>query len=180
MKYCCHCSHPVVLKIPAGDQLPRMVCDACGSIHYQNPKIVAGCIPCWEDRILLCRRAIQPRRGLWTVPAGFMENGETVSQAAARETFEEACAEVDDLQLHGLFDIPCINQVYIMFHARLVAPRYSPGTESLEVKLMTETELPWEELAFPVVRHSLELFFADRARGQFATHMLDVTPRTTA
>lgn len=176
MKYCSHCAQPVALKVPAGDNLPRFVCDGCGSVHYQNPKIVAGCIACWEERILLCRRAIQPRYGLWTVPAGFMENGETVAQAAARETIEEACAEVEDLRLHGLFNIPHISQLYIMFHARLAAPRFSAGAESLEVRLVLEEEVPWDELAFPVVRRSLRLFFSDRTRGRYETHMLDILP----
>lgn len=179
MKYCSHCSHPVAVRIPAGDNLPRFVCEFCGTIHYQNPKIVAGCIACWEDRILLCRRAIEPRHGMWTVPAGFMENGETVAQAAARETVEEACAEVQDLRLHGLFNIPHISQVYIMFHAQLVAPRFAAGAESLDVKLVKEQEIPWDELAFPVVHHSLKLFLADRAADRYDTHMLDIAPRRT-
>ncbi len=176
MNYCSYCASTVSLVIPEGDNLPRYVCDECGFIHYQNPKIVAGCIPMWNDKILLCRRAIEPRYGKWTLPAGFMENGETVAQAAARETVEEARARVVDLQLYGLFNIPHVNQVYIMFRGDLETPDFSAGPESLDVRLMTEHEIPWDELAFPVVRRTLTLFLEDRRRGSFGNHMFDIAP----
>lgn len=176
MKYCSNCAASVSITIPDGDNLPRHVCVSCGTIHYQNPKIVAGCIPVWEDRVLLCRRAIEPRYGKWTLPAGFMENGETVAQAAARETVEEARASVVDLELYGLFNIPHVNQVYIMFRGDLKTPSFAAGFESLDVRLVKEEEIPWDELAFPVIHRTLNLFFDDRKRGSFGSHMFDIEP----
>ena len=168
MKYCSQCGSSVTWTVPAGDNLPRHVCDACGTIHYQNPKIVVGCIPEWEDRLLLCRRAIEPRYGLWTLPAGFMENGETVQQGAARETREEAEAEVEVGSLYTLFNLPHIDQVYMLFRAQLRQPRFGAGAESLETRLMRESEIPWDEIAFPVISEALQLYFRDRAAGRFA------------
>lgn len=174
MKFCSDCGAVVSLRIPAGDSLPRYVCEHCGTIHYQNPKIVAGCIAVWGDHVLLCKRAIEPRYGLWTLPAGFMENGETTLEAAARETWEEAQARVDQLVLYGLFNLPHINQVYIMFRGQLVGGQARPGSESLEVGLFREEQIPWDQLAFPVVRESLALYFEDRRAGQFPTRFADV------
>jgi ADP-ribose pyrophosphatase YjhB (NUDIX family) len=174
MIYCSNCGQQLVEKIPAGDSRLRHVCEACDSIHYQNPKIVAGCLPEWDGRLLLCRRAIEPRYGLWTLPAGFMENGESTEQAAARETFEEARATVTDLELYGVFSIPHISQVYMMFRARLAGPDFGPGDESLEVRLFEEHEIPWEELAFPVVRRTLERYYADAGKRHFAVHVEDI------
>lgn len=175
MKYCSNCGASVVLRIPAGDNRPRYVCDSCQVIHYQNPKIVTGCIPVWEGKILLCRRAIEPRYGLWTLPAGFMENGETTLQAAQRETLEEAQARVNIEALYTLFNLPHINQVYMMFRAALCDLDFAPGHESLEVALFSEAAIPWEQLAFPVVRETLRLYFADRGRGgDFPVHVGDI------
>ncbi|MEW8208657.1 MAG: NUDIX hydrolase [Candidatus Thiodiazotropha taylori] len=133
MNFCSQCGAKVEVKVPDGDNRPRHVCDSCSTIHYQNPKIVVGCIPVWEDQILLCRRAIEPRYGLWTLPAGFMENGETSQQGAARETLEEATARVDVEGLYGLYNLPHINQVYLIFRSRLLDLEFAAGTESLEV-----------------------------------------------
>lgn len=174
MKFCSNCGRPVILRVPDGDSRPRYVCDACATVHYQNPKIVAGCIPVWDDRVLLCRRAIEPRYGLWTLPAGFMENGETTPQAAQRETLEEACVRVDIQALYAVFNLPHIDQVYMMFRARLREPDFAPGAESLEVALFAEADIPWEQLAFPVIRESLRLYFADRARGDYPVRMADI------
>lgn len=174
MNFCSQCGNRVLQRVPPGDNLPRYVCEACGKIHYENPKIVTGCIAEWEQKVLLCRRAIEPRFGLWTLPAGFMENQETTQQAAARETLEEANAEVEDLRLFGLFNLPHISQVYIMFRGRLKGGRASAGAESLEVGLFAEQEIPWDELAFSVVRESLELFFEDRRTGQFDARLSDI------
>ena len=132
MIFCSNCGARLIRKIPPGDDRLRYVCESCATIHYQNPKIVAGCIPEWEGRLLLCRRAIEPRHGLWTLPAGFMENGETTEQAAARETWEEARARVGSMQLYGVFSIPHISQVYMMFRGVLLAEEFGPGPESLE------------------------------------------------
>jgi len=177
MKYCSECGAPVTRRVPPEDTLPRHVCDRCHTIHYQNPRIIAGCIPEWEERILLCRRAIEPRSGLWTLPAGFMENGETVQQAAARETLEEANARVDLHGLYAMFNIVYVNQVYMMFRGRMVDGRAHPGQESLEVGLFAEHEIPWDELAFPVIRETLHLYFRDRAHGRFPLRVGDMLQR---
>ncbi|MES9973834.1 NUDIX hydrolase [Candidatus Thiodiazotropha sp. LNASS1] len=167
MKYCSHCGAEVEVRVPEGDNRPRHVCIICSTVHYQNPKIVVGCIPVWEQQILLCRRAIEPRYGLWTVPAGFMENGETSQQGAARETWEEACARVEVEGLYTLFNLPHINQVYLLFRSRLLDLDVAAGEESLEVKLFDEQEIPWEKLAFPVIKESLKLYYADRETGTY-------------
>lgn len=166
IRYCPLCGAETAHRVPAGDSLPRYVCDACDSIHYQNPRIIAGSLPVADDgRVLLCRRAIEPRHGLWTLPAGFMENGETTEQAAARETWEEACAKVEILGLYSLINLPHIDQVYMMYRARLRNDDYAAGPESLEVSLFEETEIPWQELAFPTIHQTLKMFFADRREG---------------
>lgn len=176
MKFCSHCGAPVALRVPPGDNRPRFVCSACSAVHYQNPKVVAGCVAEWENKVLLCRRAIEPRLGLWTLPAGFMENDETTLQAAARETLEEASARVAIHSLYALFSLPHINQVYVMFRGRLLDLDFGPGTESLEVALFAEPEIPWSKLAFPVVHETLRLFFADRSAGAFGQHTGDIVP----
>ncbi|MBK1724135.1 NUDIX hydrolase [Thiocystis violacea] len=174
MNYCSDCGAPVSLLVPPGDNRERHVCSACGTIHYQNPKVVVGCIPEWEDKILLCRRAIQPRQGLWTLPAGFMERGETTREGAARETLEEANARVEVGQLYSLFNLPHIDQVYMLFRARLLDLEFSPGEESLEVALFEEGEIPWELLAFQTVRETLKLYFRDRPGGHRGLYSGDI------
>lgn len=178
MIFCSNCGTRVVEKTPAGDNRTRHVCEACNTVHYQNPKIVAGCIPVWEGRLLLCQRAIEPRYGLWTLPAGFMENGESTEQAAARETMEEACATVNDLSLYGVFSIPHISQVYMMFRAKLADGEFAAGDESLEVRLFNEDEIPWDELAFPVIRLTLERYFKDIHSGNFPIYVEDIIRHT--
>jgi ADP-ribose pyrophosphatase YjhB (NUDIX family) len=151
------------------------MCSICGAIHYENPKMIVGAIPEWEDKILLCRRAIEPRHGLWTLPAGFMENNETTAQAAARETAEEACARVEIVALYALYNLPHISQVHLFFRSRLLDLDFMPGSESLEVALFSEATVPWEELAFSSVRNTLRHFFDDRRKGEFALHFGDIT-----
>ena len=163
-------------RVPEGDSLPRAVCDACGLIHYQNPKMVVGCLATFEDRILICKRAIEPRCGLWTLPAGFMENNESASEGAAREALEEANARVEITDLYTVYSIPHISQVYMMFRARLVDPGVSAGTESLEVKLVDEAAIPWDQLAFAMVKRTLQHFIEDRKRGVFQTRFGDIRP----
>lgn len=181
MKFCSNCGTAVTLKIPPGDSLPRHVCDACGTIHYQNPKMIVGCIAEWDNRILLCRRAIEPRHGLWTVPAGFMENGETTAQGAMRETLEEANARVEIGPLYAMYNIPHINQVYILFRARLLDLDFSAGAETLETRLFDEADVPWESIAFATVRNTLTHYYADRKAGEYRFHLgtIERTPPRT-
>ena len=172
MKFCSNCGSPrLELRVPEGDTLPRHVCAQCGTIHYQNPKIVVGCLPEWEDRILLCKRAIEPRLGLWTLPAGFLENGETLMNGALRETLEEASARVALGDLYAVISLPQINQVYMMFRARLDDLAFGPGAESLEVRLFDEADVPWESLAFRTIARTLRNFFLDRRLGAFRLHV---------
>jgi len=170
MKFCSACGQPVSLRVPPGDNRPRHVCDACQTIHYQNPRIVTGTLPVWEDRVLLCRRAIEPRSGLWTLPAGFMENGETMEQAAERESREEANANLAIQQLYTIISLPHINQVYVMYLARLQDLDFAPGAESLEVALFEEAAIPWSDLAFRTIHYTLQRYFEDRAAGHFPLH----------
>ena len=142
-------SYPFARKVPAGDTHERHVCDDCGWINYVNPKIVVGAVCTWEDKILLCKRAIEPRHGYWTVPAGFMEEGESTAEGAIRETLEEACAMIEVDALIGIYNIPRISQVHMMYRARMLGPEMAAGEESLEVKMVTWDEIPWDEIAFP-------------------------------
>ena len=174
MNFCSSCGAEVALMIPPGDNRQRFVCKTCGEIHYQNPKVVTGCIPVWEDRVLLCRRAIKPRYGRWTLPAGFMENEETAQEGAARETLEEANARVKVEQLYTTFNLPHISQVYLLFRAPLTDLDFSPGTESLDVALFAENEIPWDELAFPVVFETLKYYFEDKKSGVFQPRVGDI------
>lgn len=174
MKFCSNCGGELESRVPAGDNRPRHVCPSCGAIHYQNPKIVTGSICEWDDRILLCRRAIAPRYGFWTLPAGFLENGETTHEGAARETLEEANARVRIEGLFSTFNLPHIDQVYMLFRARLLDLDFAPGDESLEVELFPEAAIPWDELAFPVVAETLRLYYADRAQGGYGSHVGDI------
>lgn len=170
MKFCSDCGASVAIRVPPGDSLPRHVCVSCGTVHYQNPKIVVGAIPEWEDRILLCRRAIEPRLGYWTLPAGFMENAESTAEAAARETLEEAQARIEVGSLFTLISVPHINQVHIVYRARLLDLQFGPGEESLEVGLFEEKDIPWDEIAFRTISMTLRHYFEDRRKGSFGTH----------
>jgi ADP-ribose pyrophosphatase YjhB (NUDIX family) len=177
MKFCSNCGSRVVQRVPPGDSLPRWVCDQCGEIHYQNPKLVVGTLPEFEGRVLLCRRAIEPRYGYWTLPAGFMENDESAGQAALRETMEEAGARVELGEPFTLISVPYVNQVHLFYRARLLDLEFKPGEESLEVALYEEAQIPWKEIAFRTVAATLRHWFADRAAGRFAFHTEDFTAR---
>jgi ADP-ribose pyrophosphatase YjhB (NUDIX family) len=178
MKFCSECGHGVVVKIPPGDHVPRSVCEACGTIHYRNPKVIVGCVPEWDDQVLMCRRAIEPRLGLWTFPAGFLELGETTGQGAAREAREEAQAQVEVGELFVVINVPYVSQIYMVHRARLLAREFGPTIESSEVRLMRENEIPWNDIAFPTILHSLRFFYADRAAGRTGhIHSLDLTVR---
>lgn len=176
MNYCSQCGAAVVFRTPPGDTLPRHVCPRCETIHYQNPKVVVGCIAESEGSILLCRRAIEPRSGLWTLPAGFMENAESTSQAAMRETQEEACAQVDIDALFALVNIPGIDQIHLFYRGRLRDAIHAAGPESLETALLREDEIPWDQLAFRSVEYCLRTFFADRHAGRFEFHETELPP----
>ena len=176
MNYCTQCGTHVELRIPEGDSHLRHVCPQCGEIHYQNPKVIVGCIAGWEQRILLCRRAIEPCYGLWTLPAGFMENGESTTQAALRETYEEACARVSIERLFALINIPHISQVHLFYRARLLDTNFGAGEESLETQLFSEDEIPWHELAFSSVDQCLKAYFGDRRTGRFEFHEATLAP----
>ncbi|MEJ2643151.1 MAG: NUDIX hydrolase [Desulfosarcinaceae bacterium] len=183
MNYCSHCGGPLISRIPPDDDRLRCVCPACGRVHYQNPKLVVGCIPLWEERasgeerILICKRAIGPRLGYWTLPAGYLENGETAAQGAARETLEETGAEVVDLAPYRMYDIVHVHQIYFIFRARLKAPDFHPTEESAEVKLISESQIPWDEIAFPVIQKSLEDYLRDRPTRHFPFANDEITTR---
>ena len=177
MKFCPNCAAPLARRVPPGDSLPRDVCDACGNVHYQNPKLVVGTVPEWQGRVLLCRRAIEPRYGYWTLPAGFMENDETAAQGALRETLEEAGARIEIDAPFSLISVPRVNQVHLFYRARLLDLEFKPGEESLEVALVDEAGVPWKEIAFRTVALSLQHWFADRARGAFGFHAEDLPLR---
>lgn len=165
MKFCSNCASPITIKVPADDSRERHVCESCGMIHYFNPRNVVGSIPIYGDQVLLCKRAIEPRHGYWTLPAGFMELGESTSAGAARETEEEAGAIVEIGPLYSLLNVPHAEQVHLFYLAQMHRQDFCAGEESIEVALFYEHEIPWNDIAFPTVKQTLEWFFADRAAG---------------
>lgn len=167
MQCCSNCGKHVEQYVPQGDTRSRYVCGVCQTIHYQNPKIIAGCIATWKNQLLLCRRAIKPRKGFWTFPAGFMENDETVEQAVIRETREEACIDIKDLNIYMIISVPHINQVHILYRAVLINDKFSAGDESIEASLFKEENIPWDNLAFKTVSYALENFFSDRRKNEY-------------
>ncbi len=174
MKYCSQCGARVASRIPEGDNRPRFVCSSCDFIHYENPRITAGCLAVYDHRVLLCKRAIEPRAGLWTLPAGFMENGETTREAALRETREEACAAVEIEELYTITSIRPINQVQMIYRARLPRAQFDAGEETLETRLFAESEIPWDKLAFQTIRYALQYYFEDRKAGTFPLRHIDL------
>jgi ADP-ribose pyrophosphatase YjhB (NUDIX family) len=174
MKFCPDCGAPNEVRIPDGDTRPRAVCPQCAGIHYVNPKLVLGTIPVWDDQVLLCRRAIEPRYGMWTLPAGFMEVNESTADGAMRETLEEAGAHVSLGPLFSVFDIPHVNQVHLFYLARLENLDFAAGQESLEVRLFRENEIPWETIAFRTITATLRFYFHDRRRGEMSVHTGDI------
>ncbi len=173
-KFCSKCGAQTKVCVPVGDNRERAVCTACEYIHYTNPRVIVGCVPTYDDRVLLCKRAIEPRINLWTLPAGFLENGETAADGAARETWEEARAVADSVQLYRLYDIPYINQIYIFFLCQIRGGDFQPGPESYETKLYSVDEIPWEQIAFPVVKQTLEEFFEDKKKDHFPVRMTEI------
>ena len=178
--FCERCGHAVERRVPEGDNRPRRVCPACAHVHYENPKNVVGCLLEWQGAVLLCRRAIEPRAGLWTLPAGFMENGESASAGAAREALEEAAARCDDLRLFAVYSLPRISQVYLMFHGTLRDGFARAAEETLEVGLFEERDIPWDELAFPIVTESLTRWLEGRGDRSGRVHSADIGSRPGA
>ena len=176
MKYCNQCGSNLAYRIPEDDDRLRFICDTCQTIHYQNPKLVVGCIPTWKDHILLCRRSIEPRYGKWTIPAGFFEQGETVEAGAKRELYEEARASVEFLEPYALYNLPFISQVYLIFRGPLKDKNFRAGYESLETLLFKEQEIPWDDLAFTVVREVLRRYYKDFLKGAFPFYIDDILP----
>jgi ADP-ribose pyrophosphatase YjhB (NUDIX family) len=174
IKHCRACGAAVSHQVPPDDNRERACCPACGTVHYQNPLNVVGTVPVWEDRVLLCRRNIEPRYGFWTLPAGFMELGETTAQGAARETVEEAGARIELQGLYTVLNVVHVGQVHLYYRARLLDPDFAPGPETIEAALFREEDIPWDQLAFRTVRRTLEYFFADRRGGQFPVHSADI------
>jgi ADP-ribose pyrophosphatase YjhB (NUDIX family) len=167
MNYCSNCGEKVVLKVPADDNRPRYVCTSCNTVHYQNPRMVVGTIPIWKDQVLLCRRNIEPRKGFWTLPAGFLENGETLADGALRETLEETGSTVVDLVPYVMVDIVYVQQIYLMFRASLREKDFHPTKESSEIQLFRKENIPWDQIAFKVIEKTLYYFFKDRSLGSF-------------
>ncbi len=175
LKHCRSCGTAVVYRLPDdGDTKQRAVCPACHTVHYENPLNVVGTIPVWGDKVLLCKRNIEPRFGKWTLPAGFMELHETVSEGAARETVEEAGAQFEMGEFFSLVNIPRVGQVHMFYRAQLLSDQFAPGFETIEARLFDESDIPWDELAFKTVAETLKHFFADRRAGHYRTHVLDI------
>jgi len=177
MNFCSNCGTRVTLKVPEGDHVPRHVCDNCGTIHYQNPKIVVCSVPEYEGRILICKRGIEPRHGFWAIPGGFMENGETLEGGAAREAQEEALIDVEIGSLLLVASITHAHQVHVFFRSRMRNPSFGVTHESLEVKLVDEKDMPWDDLAFPSTEYALRRFFEDRAAGVEKHHVAEIRRR---
>ena len=178
LKHCRSCGTAVVYRLPDdGDIKLRAVCPACNTVHYENPLNVVGTIPTWGEngsQVLLCKRNIEPRWGKWTLPAGFMELGETTVEGAARETVEEAGAQFEMLALFALMNVVKVGQVHLFYRAKLLSPHFDPGSETIEAKLFTEAEIPWDEIAFKTVKETLKLYFKDRRTAQFGFHVMDI------
>jgi ADP-ribose pyrophosphatase YjhB (NUDIX family) len=174
IKFCKVCGGEAPYGIPPDDNRERAICQVCGTIHYENPLNIVGTVPIWDDKVLLCRRNIEPRHGFWTLPAGFMELGETTAEGAERETVEEAGARIELLGLYTLINVVRVGQVHLFYRARLRDTDFAPGPETIEAKLFGENEIPWEELAFRTVRETLTRYFADRRRGQFDVYCADI------
>ncbi len=174
IKHCRTCGAPTRYAVPEGDNRERATCSACGTVHYENPTNIVGTVPVWEEKVLLCRRNIEPRYGLWTLPAGFMELGETSAEGALRETVEEAGANIELQELFTVMNVVRVGQIHLYYRARLRDTRFEPGPETIEAQLFEENDIPWEQLAFRTVKETLRCFFEDRRRGQFGLHCADI------
>lgn len=174
IKHCKVCGGVVVYAVPADDNRERATCTVCAAIHYENPINVVGTVPAWDDQVLLCRRNIEPRYGFWTLPAGFMEMGETAAEGAVRETVEEAGAHIELQDLFTVLNVVRVGQLHLYYRARLLDTDFNPGPETIEARLFTEEQIPWDELAFRTVRETLRRYFEDRRQGRFSVHTADI------
>ena len=174
IKHCRLCGALARYQVPGDDNRERAVCTACGEIHYENPLNVVGTVPVWGEQVLLCRRNIEPRFGFWTLPAGFLELGETAAAGALRETDEEAGAHVELQELFTLLNVVRVGQLHLFYRARMLDTHLAPGPETIEAQLFTEAQIPWDQLAFRTVRETLVHYFADRKRGVFELHTGDI------
>lgn len=175
IKHCKNCGAAVVYRVPDdGDTKDRAICPACHTVHYENPLNVVGTVPYWGDKVLLCKRNIEPRWGKWTLPAGFMELNETVAEGAARETVEESGAQFELEGFFSLLNVARVGQVHMFYRARLISDTFSPGFETIEARLFAEDEIPWDEIAFRTVKETLERYFSDRRAGHFSIHAIDI------
>jgi ADP-ribose pyrophosphatase YjhB (NUDIX family) len=174
IKHCKACGSAAAYAVPPGDTLERAVCGACGLVHYENPLNVVGTLPVWDGKVLLCRRNIEPRFGLWTLPGGYMEIGETVAEGAVRETVEEAGARVELQGLYAVINVARVGQVHLFYRARLLDTDFAPGPETIEARLFDESDIPWEQLAFRTVAAMLRHYFDDRRRGQYGLLCADI------
>jgi ADP-ribose pyrophosphatase YjhB (NUDIX family) len=174
-RFCSNCGYAITHRVPEGDSRVRDCCDRCGAIHYQNPRPVVGTVPVWNDQVLLCLRAIEPRLGYWTLPAGFMEVGESSAEGARRETEEEACARIELGPLFSVIDVPHVEQLHIFYLARLLDLNFAAGAETSEVRLFSEADIPWDRIAFRTVFTTLRLFFEDRSKGLYGTHTSEIS-----
>lgn len=174
IKHCRVCGGHTEYRVPTDDNRERAICSACGEIHYENPINVVGTVPVWGESVLLCRRNIEPRYGLWTLPAGFLEMGETTAEGALRETVEEAGARVELDGLYTVLNVVRAGQLHLFYRARMLDTHLDPGPETIEARLFREDEVPWDELAFRTVRDTLVRFFEDRRRGQWAVYSADI------
>jgi ADP-ribose pyrophosphatase YjhB (NUDIX family) len=176
IKHCKNCGTAVVYRQPDdGDTKNRAVCPACNTVHYENPLNVVGTVPVWGTQVLLCKRNIEPRKGKWTLPAGFMELDETTAEGAARETVEEAGAKFEMQSLFSVISVPRVGQVHMFYLAKLTSDKFDPGFETQEATLFSEADIPWDEIAFRTVKLTLENFFTDRSKGSFGVHEMNVT-----
>ena len=175
IKHCKACGGAVRYEVPADDNRDRAVCTVCKTIHYENPINVVGTVPVWGDQVLLCRRNIEPRFGLWTLPSGFLEIGESTADGAIRETVEEAGARIELQGLFTVLNVVRVAQLHLYYRARLHDTDFAPGPETIEAQLFREDQIPWDELAFRTVRETLKCYFDDCRKGQFGVHCADIS-----
>jgi ADP-ribose pyrophosphatase YjhB (NUDIX family) len=170
MKFCSNCAYPISFNLVEGEHIPRFHCTSCGVIHYVNPKIIVGCLPIWEDKVMLCKRGIEPQYGLWNIPGGFMENEETTEEGAVREMFEETKGAVNVIGLHTVFNVVPVNQVHLHFLVEMKDLNFSLTPESIDIQLFKEEDIPWQDIAFASTKFALRKYFEDRKNNTRNTH----------